>query len=654
MSYDAFPQILKEQKQWIVWKFEKVAGKEKPTKVPYKNTAQKAASTNPNDWLSFENCKKLLETNQFNGLGYVFTQGVVGIDLDHCFEEDGFTLKQWAKDIVDLFPSYIEISPSGTGLHIFILCEADFKGAKTYIGDGDIERYCRGRYFTVTGNIYGDYKELKQYDQDFFLKWHNSFIKDNPKKEKQIPQTQQSTLLPDDNKILEVMFKSKHGEKLKDLYQGNWEKYFRKEEKKSQSEADLSFVGSLMFFCQNNTVVADRIFRSSGLMREKWDRKDYREGMFEKCYHLETMNWNNQNQNSPENDVVNNYLPAMTHAELMATIFPPVRYVIDILCEKGAMNMISAPPNGWKSWWLFLYAKHIVTGTSLFGKFATEKNNVMIVNEEDIACLIQDRLKLLNLTDPSLSIFYRIAQGSKLTDEFVDNLIKEAKEKNIGVIMFDSLRAIHDAEENSSQEMQKVLDRFKRINREGITVIFTHHNKKKNGFMRADDAEMSRGSSAINASISGHIALEEFEKDGEKFLIVKHLKTKAGKKLSDFDISIKISDSGIDFEYLGDHKPKEQALNEAVAGIIYELERRDELLGRKDFKHLKIGGDTAIKMATKLLANGKEGVKEITRAEAIKRGLKLFNPVGKSNELLYFIEKDSGLNPPDISQIESC
>ncbi len=67
MSYDSFPEELKKQKQWVVWKLEIV--KDKKTKVPYKDTAQLASSTNPDNWITFEESVKLLETKQFNGIG---------------------------------------------------------------------------------------------------------------------------------------------------------------------------------------------------------------------------------------------------------------------------------------------------------------------------------------------------------------------------------------------------------------------------------------------------------------------------------------------------------------------------------------------------------------------------------------------------------
>jgi RecA-family ATPase len=137
------------------------------------------------------------------------------------------------------------------------------------------------------------------------------------------------------------------------------------------------------------------------------------------------------------------------------------------------------------------------------------------------------------------------------------------------------------------------------IARENITVIFTHHHRKKSMFAKNDDSESSRGSSAINAAISGHLSLEEVnDKEGEKYLVLKHLKSKVGEKLQPFDIGIQTGDI-VSFQYLGEHKPKEQALTEATTKILNELQRSDNLMSRKDFVYLGIGGMTTIKDALK-------------------------------------------------------
>ena len=56
-------------------------------------------------------------------------------------------------------------------------------------------------------------------------------------------------------------------EKFKDLYAGKLEERYN-----SQSDADMALVSILCFWCGCVDGQIDRIFRTSGLMRDKWDR----------------------------------------------------------------------------------------------------------------------------------------------------------------------------------------------------------------------------------------------------------------------------------------------------------------------------------------------------------------------------------------------
>ncbi|MFD7705703.1 hypothetical protein [Streptomyces sp. NPDC059786] len=70
------------------------------------------------------------------------------IDLDHALT-DG-ELQLWARRIVDsLPPTYIEVSPSGTGLHIWGFGVVE-QGRRIRRGQTSVEVYDRGRYITVT------------------------------------------------------------------------------------------------------------------------------------------------------------------------------------------------------------------------------------------------------------------------------------------------------------------------------------------------------------------------------------------------------------------------------------------------------------------------------------------------------------------------
>lgn len=275
-----FPLVLREHKQWILWKRElKTDGK--ITKIPYQVNGRKAASTRPEEWSTFSEC--LENASAYNGLGYVFNGGVIGIDLDHCILPDG-TLEPWAREIADRFPSYTERSPSGSGLHILIQSDVELPGRKL----GDVECYSAGRFFTVTGDVFEGRNELRDCD---ILEWHKETFKE---KEEKVKEGSKNACLPKDEMILSVMFRSKNGSKMQSLYQnGNWKDWGYT----SQSQADMALVGALMFFCGNDKVTVDRLFRKSDLYREKWNEMrgtmTYGEWTMQNSQSAEVMAWKN-------------------------------------------------------------------------------------------------------------------------------------------------------------------------------------------------------------------------------------------------------------------------------------------------------------------------------------------------------------------------
>lgn len=329
---------------------------------------------------------------------------------------------------------------------------------------------------------------------------------------------------------------------------------------------------------------------------------------------------------------------SLSFEELMSQSFPKARYTIEPFFESGTVNMVSAPPNTWKSWLLFLCSSHIAQGTELFGKFPTEKSKVLIVNEEDSFRSIQDRFKILNITDTTLPIFFRVANGSKLDSKFVEKLLLEIKEKQIGVVIFDSLRSMHEADENDSTAMQIILDQMKKIARENVTVIFTHHHRKKGMFEKGSSAESSRGSSAINAAISGHISLDEEERDNGLFLVIRHLKSKAGEKLPAFEVKIIKSEGKVEFHYDGEFKASEKKLKQTKDQIM-EILADGKWKSKKDFEeNITVGKNILIQAIQSLKNDGI--ILSIDRKQAIAKAV----PVtlkGHPGQLYYSINTEA-------------
>jgi hypothetical protein len=152
------PGCLRERPQWIVWRYEEHQGRE--LKVPYApRTGCRASSTNPETWAAFAEAAEVYAAGNYDGVGYVFTKEdpFAGIDLDDCLGSDG-TVAEWARQIVDTFGTYTEISPSGQGLKLFLrgkkpaFADCTKKGFGP-AGTGKVEVFDDKRYFTLTGHV---------------------------------------------------------------------------------------------------------------------------------------------------------------------------------------------------------------------------------------------------------------------------------------------------------------------------------------------------------------------------------------------------------------------------------------------------------------------------------------------------------------------
>lgn len=159
MNLDRIPKSLRECHQWILWRHITRDGRE--TKLPMQVNGKPAESNNPETWTSFEAIEPWI--GDTDGPGFVFgpSDPFCGIDLDGCRDPKTGVVADWARDILREMDTYAEVSPSQTGVKMFLRgTMPNGMGRKTGKISGavkitdktpQVELYDRGRFFTVTG-----------------------------------------------------------------------------------------------------------------------------------------------------------------------------------------------------------------------------------------------------------------------------------------------------------------------------------------------------------------------------------------------------------------------------------------------------------------------------------------------------------------------
>ncbi len=277
--FSAVPEEMKQHKCWVCWTKEERNGK--MTKVPKNpNTGGSASATLPATWVTFSTAKEYYRchTDGIDGIGYVFTEGngVVGVDIDHCVE-DGRIINDEIRELVDQCGSYVELSPSGTGIHMYVKGNwRETSGRKNNkIGaDMAIEVYPSKRYFTVTGTAFGKAKPLTE-DQELLDEIYDRYFAEKEEASATVPaRLEEMGVEPEYVKRLQERLENRHGW-LALLWEGQ-------HTKESESEADMALICRLLKICDGDEEAVKKLFMASPYAlhkdidhRKKLDREDY-------------------------------------------------------------------------------------------------------------------------------------------------------------------------------------------------------------------------------------------------------------------------------------------------------------------------------------------------------------------------------------------
>jgi primase-polymerase (primpol)-like protein len=259
---NSFPRALQDLNQWVCWKLAlQKNGKSK--KIPFNpHTGRPASVTDHNTWGSFPDANKGCKKFKLNGVGFVFTADdpFVGVDLDGCRNPETGQIKIWAEKIIKSLDSYTEVSPSGTGVKIFIIgtIPSSLKTER-------VEVYAEKRFFTVTGqHIAGTQHEITEPDPVII---ELIFEKYKRLKETRLSKGRHGKGHPSKSKIGLTVSTDHSTANFSRLFEGDWSRF------PSRSEADLALCHRLARLTKCSATRTDSLFRQSGLYRDKWDRQ---------------------------------------------------------------------------------------------------------------------------------------------------------------------------------------------------------------------------------------------------------------------------------------------------------------------------------------------------------------------------------------------
>ena len=304
--------------------------------------------------------------------------------------------------------------------------------------------------------------------------------------------------------------------------------------------------------------------------------------------------------------------------DILGHDFGMEEWLIDSLISKQGMMALSGNPGDYKTWVSIHFALCVSRNLPVFGKFKTVQGGVLIIDEEDHLRLLKKRLELLGAKDTD-NIHYFSQSGIKVDVEAVRDMILEiVREKNIKLVILDSLVRVHQQEENDSGGMSKVFSSLQKIIKAGASILFTHHHRKQQkGQSTVSRGQSMRGSSDILAAVDSHTTIEK-KNDTENRLVLRQTKLRQGELLPPFEVTITTSEFGPSgFEYAGDYDEKKKKAEE-VAEVIPSLLVED-MLSRSDIhKALKEEyGKTVIDMGIKL-AEETEAIERVPKEDLPK------------------------------------
>jgi len=542
------PDELKALAQWVVWRREGRNGK--MTKVPYDAKTDERASTDEAEtWSTFEQAtNSLARTEDYDGIGFVFTaeDPYVGVDLDKCRDGKTGHVQPLAQEIVNGLASYTEVSQSGRGLHVLVKGKLPGKGKRKVVeGVGGVEIYDTGRYFAMTGIRHpgtpDTINERGLEVEKLYLEICGGTpvtesVKPPPTENQKVDpsfltfeaaRSPHSSVTRNDEEILKQERSANDGAKFTALFdRGDLSGY-----DDDHSRADLALCSLLAFWTGNDSGRIDSLFRQSKLYRAKWDERrpggTYGSMTIEKA--LEGFEGTNEQTEKGKVVEMSKSKGLRTWQDIINSEPEGVGYVVEGVVEEGGMSLLIARQKAGKSMLAGQMCIDVSLGEAFLGTLRTKKGPVIYLDFENRPRVLKARGKDLGQNRPITDVYFacydRIADRDMgLDEENLERLKEACAHLKPVLLVIDPLRLATSKDTNDQRDVVKIMEaasELQKVNPQ-MGILIVHHLKKnqdspdKNWKLRSDPREwMDRvhGSQALLAHVEILIGFEQEAED---------------------------------------------------------------------------------------------------------------------------------------------
>lgn len=265
-----------KEKRWVNWRYVTKDGK--ITKVPVGANGALAKSNDDSTWMNYDKAESLSEN-----VGIMATpdRRTLMVDFDNCLDANGMISGENVERFVTSSKTYVEFSPSGNGLHLFFTLSEPLtlSASKHNVNEKEkVECYTHGRYFTVTNKPYLKPRKVRDITPEEAIgllslvgyPWSqpSTVVPQTPE---QMKASHMKIYTPE---LIAKMFRSKNGDKVRALYDGDTSAY-----EGDESSADMALCAHLAFWTRKDASLMEEIWLASplGQRRKTQGRKDYRD-----------------------------------------------------------------------------------------------------------------------------------------------------------------------------------------------------------------------------------------------------------------------------------------------------------------------------------------------------------------------------------------